>query len=180
MQLLITIKTRKDKLVKNSKYYKINDNKTVKRNFNGFTPLKEIKGREPFLTGFTLPELMVVVLIMAVLLSIAIPTFIGARDRAIAREAQSRLNNAVTASKMLRSEEDILFQNQTAAQLQSEASPIVFQLSLGSNPSAGSTVVVIYAQSAAGITFRTRDGNDKIWEAVITASSGAVDYNGPF
>jgi type IV pilus assembly protein PilA len=51
--------------------------------------------------GFTLIELMVVVLIIAILLAIAIPTFLGARQRANDRAAQSSLRNAVTAAKTL-------------------------------------------------------------------------------
>lgn len=46
--------------------------------------------------GFTLIELMVVVLIIAVLLAIAVPSFLGARDRASDRKAQSDLRNAHT------------------------------------------------------------------------------------
>jgi type IV pilus assembly protein PilA len=46
--------------------------------------------------GFTLIELMVVVLIIAILLAIAIPTFLGARERANDRAAQSNLRNANT------------------------------------------------------------------------------------
>ena len=44
--------------------------------------------------GFTLIELMVVVLIIAILLAIAIPTFLGARERAQDRAAQSNVRNA--------------------------------------------------------------------------------------
>jgi type IV pilus assembly protein PilA len=51
--------------------------------------------------GFTLIELMVVVLIIAILLAIAIPTFLGARDRANDRAAQSSLRNALTAAKTI-------------------------------------------------------------------------------
>src|SRR3954466_2244329 len=51
--------------------------------------------------GFTLIELMVVVLIIAILLAIAIPTFLGARERANDRAAQSSLRNALTAAKTL-------------------------------------------------------------------------------
>lgn len=46
--------------------------------------------------GFTLIELMVVVLIIAILLAIAVPTFLGARQRANDRAAQSNLRNANT------------------------------------------------------------------------------------
>jgi type IV pilus assembly protein PilA len=49
--------------------------------------------------GFTLIELMVVVLIIAILLAIAIPTFLGARTKAQDRAAQSDARNALTAAK---------------------------------------------------------------------------------
>src|SRR3954466_4742418 len=51
--------------------------------------------------GFTLIELMVVVLIIAILIAIAIPTFLGARQRANNRAAQSSLRNSLTAAKTL-------------------------------------------------------------------------------
>src|ERR1051326_1280725 len=49
--------------------------------------------------GFTLIELMVVVLIIAILIAIAIPTFLGARKRAQDKQAQSNIRNGLTAEK---------------------------------------------------------------------------------
>ena len=49
--------------------------------------------------GFTLIELMVVVLILGVLLIIAIPTFLGARHRAMDRRVQVNIRNAFLAEK---------------------------------------------------------------------------------
>ena len=51
--------------------------------------------------GFTLIELMVVVLIIAILIAIAIPTFLGARGRAQDRAAQSSARNIVTNAKAI-------------------------------------------------------------------------------
>jgi len=52
-------------------------------------------------SGFTLIELMVVVLVLAILLGIAIPTFLGTTKKANDRAAQSDLRNSQTAAKTL-------------------------------------------------------------------------------
>jgi len=57
---------------------------------------QELEGAE---AGFTLIELMVVLLIMAILLAIAIPTFLGVKTGAQDRAVQSNLTNALTSAK---------------------------------------------------------------------------------
>jgi type IV pilus assembly protein PilA len=61
----------------------------------------EIEGEEAAEAGFTLIELMVVLLIIAILLAIAIPTFLGVTNTAGDRAAQSNLTNALTEGKAL-------------------------------------------------------------------------------
>ena len=66
--------------------------------------LEYLRRRREDEQGFTLIELMVVVLIIAILIAIAIPTFLGAQDRARDRAAQSDLRNALTAAKSIASD----------------------------------------------------------------------------
>ena len=49
--------------------------------------------------GFTLIELMIVILIVAILIAIAIPTFLGQRNSAEDAAAKSSLKNALTTEK---------------------------------------------------------------------------------
>lgn len=61
--------------------------------------LTNLKARRDQEDGFTLIELMVVVLIIAILIAIAIPTFLGARSRAQDKAAQSNVRNGISAAK---------------------------------------------------------------------------------
>ncbi len=65
--------------------------------------------------GFTLIELMVVVLIIAILLAIAIPTFLGAQNKAKDRSAQSSLRNTLTAAKTIYTDKQLFTDATTAA-----------------------------------------------------------------
>src|SRR5687767_1873584 len=52
---------------------------------------KDLNGRRHQDEGFSLVELMVVILVIAILIAIGLPTFLGSRSRAQDRAAQSEL-----------------------------------------------------------------------------------------
>ena len=63
--------------------------------------IRDLAARRDGEEGFTLIELMVVVLIIAILIAIAIPTFLGARKRANDRAAQSDLRNGLATEETI-------------------------------------------------------------------------------
>ena len=140
---------------------------------------KRLEGRSE--EGFTLIELMVVVLIIAILLAIAIPSFLGARGKAQDRAAQSNVRNALTAEKTFYTDNQVYTIDPTAMQgiepsltykttAPAQGSKEV-QL-IKTNATAGGTtvtdaVVCVVAVSANGTTFSVKD---------VAAGSNAGTY----
>jgi type IV pilus assembly protein PilA len=107
--------------------------------------------------GFTLIELMVVVLIIAILIAIAIPTFLGARQRAQNRAAQSSLRNALTAAKTI----------YTDSQDYTSATPAAME---AVEPSL--TYVATAVPSADQNTVSVNDTTDSVFAAAAMSASG--------
>jgi type IV pilus assembly protein PilA len=135
--------------------------------------------------GFTLVELMVVVLIIAILIAIAIPTFLGARERAQDRAAQSNLRNALTAAKVHYTDTEnysdggAVVADVTAAQLtaiepslQFTAGAITIPAPAG-NPEVGYVVESVVAGDRQIITFTAYSESGKTF-GLKDISSGAT------
>ena len=128
--------------------------------------LDMLRKRQENEEGFTLIELMVVVLIIAILLAIAIPTFLGARNRANERAAQSSIRNGLTAAKVLFTDQQD-YRSATTTALSGEEPSLSFQPAGTDSTNAkmvsilGDTASVFYAAaySKSGTCFFIKDNS---------------------
>ena len=112
--------------------------------------------------GFTLIELMVVVLIIAILLAIAIPTFLGAQNKAKDRSAQSSARNALTNAKTIFADTGV-YSDVTVAKLTASEPSLKFVV----GPSTGPKVVSLIADANLSAT---------VWYGAVLSETNTCFY----
>lgn len=132
--------------------------------------------------GFTLIELMVVLLVMGILMAIAIPTFLGVTGTANDRSMQSNLTNAMETAKVVFARQDTYPKTATmVAQLNNDEPVFHFQSTASSHLT---QISVATATTSTGLTLEFAGWMTKTkicWLArdTETTSSGhvGVQYN---
>jgi type IV pilus assembly protein PilA len=115
------------------------------------------------------------VLIIAILIAIAIPTFLGARKRAQDRAVQSNLRNALTAEKTVYTDSQT-YADSTGSTLSDIEPSLSFVATASSSASAREVVVAVDSTKQAVCLTGTSASGDQFAVQDIATGTGAGTY----
>jgi type IV pilus assembly protein PilA len=125
--------------------------------FGRLSPQGEELGED---AGFTLIELMVVLLILAILLAIAIPTFLGVTKSANDRAAQSNLNTALVNAKALYQQNQQTYTGVTITSLTGAEPSLTYTTA---NSTAQGVISVFTSADGRGIVLTAFSSSKNCW-----------------
>ena len=135
--------------------------------------------RHMYDSGFTLIELMVTLLILAILLAIAIPTFLGVTRAANGRVAQANLNTALLDSQNVFYTASQAYEPTATmiTALHSAEPTLTFQSGASTNHS---QVSIYVARDYGGIVMAVQSNSKKdCWHTIVNAKVESSSSGGP-
>jgi type IV pilus assembly protein PilA len=139
------------------------------------TLLRDLRERrEDDDAGFSLIELAFVLVLIAILIGIAVPTFLGIRQRGQDRQAQSALRNALSVARAINTDTGSYPADVATAVTQLNAAEPNLTFQAGAITGNLPRTVRVAASSASSITLRALSASGTCFELTDSFTSGTT------